>query len=238
MIKTDDIRRAISNLDLSGSPVCLHSSLRSFGWVEGGPSAVVDAFLSEGCTLLVFACSWVYGINAPSHLRFPRNGVSYETELFSTDGVGRVFEPHTSTEIDENMGAISAALLRREDSQRGNHPTCSFAAAGPLTDTLLKGQTATDVHNPIQALADHGGYVVLAGVGVNRMTLIHLSEERAGRLAFRRWANGPDGQPIAVAVGGHGGGFPNLEKPLFPFLRVAKVGKSDWRVYPAAEALG
>jgi aminoglycoside N3'-acetyltransferase len=35
-VTTSDIRLAIRNLGLAGRPLCVHSSLRSFGWVEGG----------------------------------------------------------------------------------------------------------------------------------------------------------------------------------------------------------
>ena len=38
-VTTGDIRKAIRNLGLAGRLLCVHSSLRSFGWVEGGRSA-------------------------------------------------------------------------------------------------------------------------------------------------------------------------------------------------------
>ena len=100
------------------------------------------------------------------------------------------------------MGTISVAVMRWPGSVRGNHPICSFAAVGPLSDQLLKGQQANDVYAPLDALAEEGGSVVLAGVDLTKMTLIHLAEKKAGRVLYRRWANGPDGQPVAVEAGG------------------------------------
>ena len=65
MVTLDDIRGTVSHLGLAGKAVCLHSSLRSFGWVEGGASAVVDAFLFEESTLLVPTFSWCYSVFSP-----------------------------------------------------------------------------------------------------------------------------------------------------------------------------
>src|SRR5262245_37114770 len=69
-----DLQKAIRTLDLSGQVVCVHSSLRSFGQVSGGARAVVQAFLDEGCTLLVPTFSYDYTIAPPPHLQPPRNG--------------------------------------------------------------------------------------------------------------------------------------------------------------------
>ena len=237
MVTFDEIRCAIRELRIEGNPVCLHSSLRSFGAVEGGASAVVDAFLFEECTLLVPAFSWAYSVSPPVHLQFRRNAADYEYLSRTRTNVDCVFDPETSTEIDEDMGAISVAVVRRAESRRGDHPICSFSAVGPLADQLLKGQKADDVYAPLDALADEGGFVLLAGVDLNKMTLVHLAEKKAGRVLLRRWANGPNGQPLAVEAGGCSDGFVKLGSALSPFVREGRVGKSEWGVYPASDAL-
>src|SRR5262245_33094712 len=55
-----DVLAAIDVLGLGGLPVCLHSSLRSFGTLDGGPDTLIDAFVSSGCTLLVPTFSYHY----------------------------------------------------------------------------------------------------------------------------------------------------------------------------------
>ena len=65
-VTLDDIRTAARESGLSGRPVCVHASLRSFGWVEGGAQAVVDGLLAEGCTVLVFTLTWVFASPPPS----------------------------------------------------------------------------------------------------------------------------------------------------------------------------
>jgi aminoglycoside 3-N-acetyltransferase len=79
--------------------------------------------------------------------------------------------------------------------------------------------------------------VLLIGVGLERMTLLHLAEERAGRALFRRWANGPDGRPMEVETGGCSEGFGKLEPALAPLARETTVGESRWRAFPARAAL-
>jgi aminoglycoside 3-N-acetyltransferase len=80
-VAESDIRQAIVELGLSGTVLCVHSSLRSFGWVERGADAVIDALLAEGSTILVPTMTWEYGTGPPPgrELRPARNGFDYET---------------------------------------------------------------------------------------------------------------------------------------------------------------
>lgn len=235
-VTVQDIRHALRALGLSGRPVCLHSSLRSFGHVDGGAAAVVRAFLEEGCTLLVPTFSSAFALAPPPHLRFERNGWDY-----GGGGPGpasdRIYTPGVS-DVDRDMGAIPAAVLARPDRVRGRHPLDSFAAAGPRAAELLAGQDFLDVYAPLAALARAGGFVVLAGVGLERMTLLHQAEKEAGRNLFRRWAKGADGVTTVVEVGGCSEGFGKLEPCLRPVTRTAVVGQSAWKVFAAGEVLG
>ena len=60
LVTERDIALAIEKLGLSGKPVCIHSSLRSFGWVEGEPrqsSRVFEPRLHYfGADLLLEVC--------------------------------------------------------------------------------------------------------------------------------------------------------------------------------------
>jgi aminoglycoside 3-N-acetyltransferase len=75
------------------------------------------------------------------------------------------------------------------------------------------------------------------GVGLERMTLLHLAEKEAGRVLFRRWANDAHGQTIAVEVGGCSEGFGKLAPCLRPVMRETNVGQSKWMLFPVAQAL-
>ena len=237
MVTSNDLQAAIGQLQLTGKPLCLHASLRSFGWVEGDAATIVDAFQAEQCTLLVPTFSWAYAVAPPAHLQFRRNGADYEYLSQLKPSGDSIFTPTKSPEIDPEMGAIAAAVLHQPESRRGKHPLCSFAALGPLAETLISPQKPEDVFAPLETLAHKEGFVVLAGVNLTKMTLIHLAEKKAGLVQFRRWANDPTGQPAAVETGGCSDGFLKLESLLSPLLRKARVGNSDWQVYPASEAL-
>ena len=235
-VTSRDIRMAIRTLGLAGRPLCLHSSLRSFGWVEGGASTIAQALLDEGCTVLVPTFSWDFAVPPPAEMRPPRNGWDYDRVEGPTAGINRLYDPAT-TEIDRKMGAVPAAVLRLPGRVRGGHPLNSFAAIGPLARDLVAGQGPQSVYAPLRALAGADGWVVLMGVGLTAMTFIHLAEQQAGRNLFRRWANGPDERPVEVEVGGCSLGFGRLESVLAPLARETLVGPSHWRAFPAAATL-
>jgi aminoglycoside 3-N-acetyltransferase len=236
MVMSEAVKAAAGHLGLSGRAVCVHSSLRSFGRVEGGAATVVGGLLFEGCTVVVPTFSWRAFAVRPSRARPPRNAWDYTSPESGTAGTDRVYTPDTD-EIDEDMGAIPTAVLAKAGRVRGNHPLCSFTAAGPLADELIGKQQPLRVWGALEALCEHDGVVVLMGVGLGTMSLLHLAEQRAGRNPFRRWANGPDRNTMEVEAGGCSGGFGNFEPVLAPLESQTEVGTSMWRVFPAQATL-
>jgi aminoglycoside N3'-acetyltransferase len=237
MVAIEDIREAVRGLGLSNRPVCIHASLRSFGRVKGGPLTVVEGFLAEGCTVVVPTFSYDLAVPPPQGMRLPRNGYDYDAVEEPAPGSSRIYTPQSTAFSREHMGAIPAAVLAMPRHARGNHPLNSFAAVGPLARDLISTQEPMHVYGPLEALAETDGAVVMMSVGLNRMTLLHLAEQMAGRTLFRRWANGPDGQPMEVEAGSCSEGFVNLEPILSPIMMERKVGKSVWKIYPVKELL-
>lgn len=234
-VTAHDLDAAIHDLGLEGRAVCVHSSLRSFGGLDGGADAFIDAFLGAGCTLLVPAHSWGFATNHVPGLRPARNGWDYSMNVAppAYDGVFSV----TSNTIDRNMGAIPRAVLARSDRQRGNHPVASFAAIGSRATDLIAGQSGEAVHAPLSALAERGGAILVVGVGLTRMTLLHWAEQVAGRAQFRRWALDADGHTLMVESGGCSEGFEQLAPVLAPVETRIRVGASEWRCFSAAEVV-
>jgi aminoglycoside 3-N-acetyltransferase len=185
---------------------------------------------------MVPAFSWGYAVPPPAESQFPRNGWDYAAYAGPTAGLGRIYTP-ASREIDRDMGAIAAAVVRHPDRIRGDHPICSFAAVGPQAEILIAGQRPLDVYAPLVALAEEGGFVILMGIGLDHLTLVHAAEKAAGRVLFRRWANGATGQPMAVEAGGCSDGFEQLAPILAPVEQTFWVGPSFWRIFPARPAL-
>lgn len=232
----NDLRHALRARGLAGRPVCVHSSLRSFGYVIGGAEAVIRAFLAEGCTVLVPTFSSGFEIAPPLHLQFERNGWNYSTTTSQQHGSNRVYRSEM-LDIDREMGAIPTTVVAWPGHVRGDHPLDSFTAVGPCAAELVAAQTPLDAYAPLRALIRLQGSVLLIGVGLERMTLLHLAEKEAGRVLFRRWANDKYGRPMAVEVGGCSEGFGRLEPYLRPIMRTINVGQSRWTMLPADQAL-
>src|SRR3712207_3534307 len=121
-VTSRDLRQAARDLGLAGLPICIHSSLRSFGWVDGGAPTVVEGLLAAGCTVLVPSFSEsVFGAPPPAGRRPERNGIDYEALSASTSGPRRVYTPD-SHEVNRTMGAIPAMIARWPGRVRGDHP--------------------------------------------------------------------------------------------------------------------
>jgi aminoglycoside 3-N-acetyltransferase len=237
MVTTNDIRQAVRNLGLSNQPLCVHASLRSFGRVDGGASTLIDALLLEGCTVLVPTFTYFFEIGPPHSEQPARNGMDYASLVGTVSGTNRIFSPDNADLSREYMGAIPAMVLAHPNHVRGNHPLNSFSAVGPLAKQLVGDQAPRDVYAPLVALARAGGSVVLMGVELDRMTLLHLAEQQAGRNLFVRWANGPNGKPMAANVGSCSDGFGQFGSVLEPVRQTQQVGQSVWRVYPVADVI-
>lgn len=237
MVTANEIRRAIQDLALSRQPVCIHASLSSFGRVAGGASAVVEAFLSEGCTVLAPTFTYFFEVPSPTPGDPARNGYGENESYHAALPPNRIFSPQASDLSRKEMGAVPAAVLAYPNRRRGNHPLNSFSAIGPLAENLIRDQTPEAVYAPFIQLAKLGGWVVMMGVGLERMTLLHLAERQAGRNLFLRWAKGADGQPISARVGSCSQGFGNFEPVLASVVRTLQVGQSHWQVYPVRTVL-
>lgn len=236
-VTIEDIRQGIRAAGLSGLPLCVHSSLRSFGQVEGGAPTIIQGCLAEACTVLVPAFVDQFEVYPPPEIRVERNGWDYRKTYGLPSRTDEIYSPQSNA-INRWMGAIPTALLAMPDRVRGNHPLNPFAAVGPLANELISGQRGDDVYAPLEEIERRGGSVVLMGVGLDSMTAIHLAEQRAGRRLFRRWATGPDGvTPVAGDIGSCSGGFPKLDPVLAPIEHSIQVGASRWRIFPMREAL-
>ena len=227
-----DVANGIRVLELEGEPVCIHVSLRSFGWIEHGAQTVVDGLLDAGCTVLVPTFSHQFSVAPPAHDRPRQNAIDYSRPRESP-GLGRVFTP--DAKVESWLGVVPAHVVGRPDLVRSG-PVGSFGAVGPLARELIVDDPH-DIFGPLRALAQLDGWVVLMGVGLNRMTLLHLAEVVAGRRPFIRWVNGPGDVPTRIRVGECSEGFPNLEPALAHLVRSTTVGQSSWNAFPAAETL-
>jgi aminoglycoside N3'-acetyltransferase len=223
-VTLDDIYAAVTQMDLAEHPLCVHASLRSFGHVQDGAQTVIEGLLRQGCTVMVPTHSYgTYHIPPP--------------ESEGIDPPAPVYTPDSNAVDAQSMGAIPVYVLHKPGRVRGNHPLDSFTAVGPLASQLVEGQSPEDVYAPVRALGQFGGYIVMMGVGLNRLTALHHAERLAGRPLFRLWAKSADGQPVLARLGGCSEGFVNFDPILAPIERQVRVGQSLWRIFPVEPML-
>lgn len=228
----NDIAHAIETLELSAKMIFLHSSIKSFGYVEGGVDAIIQPFVDHHCTVVVPTFYYDAIVPPPKDKHYPQNGLDYTEEIeFNIDSV----LPYTTGAemITKQMGAIPAGVLRRADSMRGDHPVCSFTAVGPRAEQVIMGQAPLNVYAPYKTINEENeAYLVLAGVDLTKATPIHYAEQLAGRQLFRRWAKVSSEAIVETENGGCSDGFNNLEPWVSAIEQRIKVGDSLWRVYP------
>ena len=221
----------------------MHVSLKSFPRIDGGPAALVEAFLDRGCTVVMWTSAHeAFRVPAPSDDRPHRNGVEYAAEEAAAaevpwPGMSNIYD-ETSTETDSWLGVTPAYVAHRPDRLRSKHPVGNVCAVGPHARRVIEADTADDVFGPLRALAAMGdGVVLLVGVSLTRMTILHLAEIEAGRRPFIHWARGADGRAVRYLAGACSEGFDNLADDLADHETETQVGASRWRLYQASEAV-
>ena len=155
------IEAALRELGLkNGDIVIAHSSLKSFGYVEGGADAVIDALLSVlGPDGTVCFPTLTYGSYNPENPPPP-------------------FDPDVNPGI---VGTIPEVFRKRPEAIRSLHPTHSIACIGSRASELTAGhensETPCGPKSPWGKIADLGGYVLMIGCGTGPLTMSHGAEE-------------------------------------------------------------
>ncbi len=221
-----DILLGLKELKLGQTPVIVHASLSSFGEVEGGPQAAVNALMEAFTTIIVPTFTYqtmVTPLNGPA-----RNGISYGSGA-DLNRMAEFFTPDMPA--DALMGIIAETLRRQAGASRSSHPILSFA--GIQADNLLKTQTLQDPLAPLNALHEADGWVVLLGVNHTVNTSIHYAEKLAGRHPFVRWALTPGGVVECPAFPGDSSGFEAIAPDLESVTRRVRVGPALIQAVPS-----
>jgi len=183
-INSEDIKVGLENFGFGrGDKLMIHSSLSSFGWVEGGAEAVIEALMelvgTEGTILM------------PS---FNHGGI------FREGGQG-IFDPLKTRCTD---GRIPDTFWRMRDVYRSLNPTHSFAAWGSNAERYTRDHHLTltmGEDSPLGLIAREGGYQLNIGTTHSATTAKHLAEtmNRAPCLGYRTEAYPvrlPDGRIV------------------------------------------
>jgi len=156
MVTRQDIADGLNRLGLrSGDTVVVHSSLSSFGRVDGGAETVVDAILDvlgESGTLVAPTFNFAPG----------------------------VFDVKETPSI---VGKITEAVRARPNAFRSFHPTHSVAAIGRLADVITEGHEQVHAFGRGSALfkaLQANAKILQLGVTHSTNSTIHVAEEIAG----------------------------------------------------------
>ena len=161
-VNKEEIKAGLRKLGLKrGDSVGVHSSLKSFGRVEGGADAVIDALLETvgedgNIVMSTHSANLVEVQMTPEEIAM---GVSW---LFK-------ISPYDPQKTPVRTGTIPETFRKRNGVIRGSHPSNSVAALGPRARELSEGW---------HKLLELDVYILLIGVGLDRCTAMHLSEKR------------------------------------------------------------
>lgn len=160
VVTKEDIKKGLQELGLKrGDVVGVHSSLSSFGYVEGGADTVIDALLcvvgEEGAVVMP-----TYSTNRIDVERTKEEvemGVTWKSKIL----------PYDPKKTPCWTGKIPDTFWRRKEAFRSSNPTHSLAAIGKNAEELCKGW---------DRLLEADGYILLIGVGLGSCSAMHLAE--------------------------------------------------------------
>lgn len=163
MLIKQDIVLGLYDLGLRPGDIALvHSSLSSFGYIDGGAETVIDALqetVGEEGTIMVPTLT----------------GNSKQNAI-----IPPVFDPVNTPCW---TGKIPETFRLRKEAVRSMHPTHSIAAIGKHEEYLVANheqcETPCSMDSPYGKLVKLGGYILLLGVMHSSSTMLHLVEEVA-----------------------------------------------------------
>lgn len=165
MVSQSDIIYGLKSLGLRvGQTIIMHSSLSSFGYVDGGANTLIDCLIQ---------------VIGPTGTLVVPTFTGKETLSPSNPPIFRLNKTKSWT------GLIPETFRKRCDAIRSVHPTHSVAAIGHRSKDLTYGHvssiTPCDELSPFGKLSSiNDSYVLLVGVDHEVNTMFHHVEEIAG----------------------------------------------------------
>jgi len=224
-VRQRDLLLGLRDLRLREAAVIVHSSLSSFGQVEGGAQTVVSALRSVFPTVIVPTFTYqtmITPLSGPEH-----NAITYGSGA-DQNRMAEFFSPKMPA--DPLMGVIPETLRRQPSATRSNHPIQSFARIH--AEKFLAAQDLSNPLGPLEALEQAGGWAVLLGVDHTTNTSIHYAERLAGRRQFVRWALTPKGVVECPGFPGCSAGFQAVAPEVERYTRQVQIGAALVQAVP------
>lgn len=160
-----DIKKAVEELGIGkGDIVLVHSSMKSLGYVEGGPVAVIEGFLDA----------------------IGEEGTLVMPTLSQKDFANSYRDWHMDRPSD--VGLLTETFRKYPGALRSDQATHSVAAYGALAREITEGHTAYGPRfgafgdyafshsSPWQKMYDRHAKVVFVGVNMRYNTFKHMAE--------------------------------------------------------------
>src|SRR2546422_1146740 len=127
-VSREALDEGLRRLGLSGKSVAVHSSLRSFGDVEGGAKTVIRALQDVCATVLMPGFQCAAKILPPPERRYRQNGCDYAVH-FDFVNQPRPFDVEAAP-LHLKMGAVCQTFSKMPGVLRSYHPWHSWLGAG------------------------------------------------------------------------------------------------------------
>ncbi len=160
-VSKQDIKDGLTRLGVGpGSVIGVHSSLRSFGQVEGGPDTVVDAVMETvGETGAIVMPAYLVSLPVELTPEDVRRGLTWKVKIL----------PYDPPPARSGMGRIADRFRDRPGVVRSHDGIFTLAAWGRDAGRLARGY---------QHLLAWAGDILLLGVDMTRCSALHLAEAR------------------------------------------------------------
>lgn len=168
-VSKEDIEFALRELGLKrGEIVGVHSSLSSFGYVEGGADTVIDALLEV--------------VRREGTIVMPTHSTNLAKVKLGSKGVAAgalwLYQIllYNRKETPCSTGVIPETFRKRKGVMRSLHPVFSVAAIGPKAEEIVEAGSE-NVLKAWKKLLGLEGYILLIVVDLGVCTPMHLAEE-------------------------------------------------------------
>ncbi|MBS3995996.1 MAG: AAC(3) family N-acetyltransferase [Hydrogenophaga sp.] len=201
----------------AGDVLFVHSSMKSLGYVQGGPQAVVQGLLDA--------------VGPQGTVMLPTYYMPGGTILGTCQLKDYVFDLR---QHGTHMGALPDAFLQFPGVQRSIHPTHSVSAIGPqaryLTEAHHRAPSVFGKGSPWQRFHELNGRVLGLGISMGPVTFYHLLEDTLGAaFPLPVWADetyqlpckGWEGEDLVVPVRPY--------RPELMALRIDQKPREDLR---------
>lgn len=176
-VSPSEIVRDLHALGITqGDLLMLHASVKSIGWVVGGPDTVLKAILETlgPSGTLVMMIGWE---DYPYCLS---NAPTDKQDIYFRECPA--FDPALSRANHREQGILCEYLRTLPNAYRSHHPTHSVASVGFLAKEITKGHPLNygcGKESPFEKLVQQKGKILNIGAPLCTLTILHYAEHLA-----------------------------------------------------------